>query len=170
MDVPVAAFGRFVVEREVQVDFGHDGRRGRLDILLKSRGQALVIVEVKVTTADDSDVVKHRGYRRWLDMQTTYPCRRAVIVSNSGLSGEYEGFPHRGWDEICIRLRKLAPELIRGGRASLAALILCFAGAVEENLLGLEPVVGRSDRHSTPIGLGRTVAYLARVLEPGRKA
>lgn len=63
-----------------------------------------------------------------------------------------------------------APKLIRDGHASFAALILCFVGAVEENLPGMEPITGRSDRHATQVGPVRTAAYLSAVPEAERRS
>jgi|GEM_PF-1789225 len=156
--------GVFVVEREKPISHGHEGREGRLDILLTRTGACLAIVEIKVTAGDDSDFVKNRGYRQWLDLQVQFPCRKAVMVSKSGLVPDYEGFSHRGWDEVCIALRRLVPGLITEGRCLLAALILCFAGAVEENVLRLETIAGRRDRSPSRAGCIATSAYLARAM------
>jgi hypothetical protein len=162
IDVTCAgADNQFIVEREVPVSFGHDGRRGRLDILLTSRGVCRAIVEIKITAADDSDYAKNRGYRRWLDPQTEFPCRKAVIVTNAGLEKDYEGFTHCGWKDVCLRLRRLVPDLVTQGRCPLAALILCFVGVVEQQLLKLEPITERKDRAVSREGCISTRRHLA---------
>jgi hypothetical protein len=158
--------GVFVVDREVQISSGHPDRGGRLDILLTRTGACLAIVEIKIISADapDADLAKHRGYILWHEQEEPFPLKPRVIISTSGRKADYNGFTHRGWREICIALRRLVPELITEGRCLLAALILCFCGAVEENLLGLEVIAGRIDRPASRAGCIETSEYLAETM------
>ena len=157
--------GAFVVEREVPISHGQADHEGRLDILLTRTGACLAIVEIKVTSADVAVIDKHDGYIRWHEDQENFPCKPRVIISNSGSKTVYKGFHHRGWHEVCTTLRQLVPALIADGHCLLSALILCFCGAVEEKLLGLETITGRIGRPASRAGCIETSKYLARTMK-----
>jgi hypothetical protein len=57
------------VKREVPVPQGHDGQSGRLDLVVRYAEKALIVIEVKMTDAEDADTCKQRGYRQWIKEQ-----------------------------------------------------------------------------------------------------
>lgn len=160
-----------VSEREVPVDYGHDDQTGRLDLLLQFGKAILVAVEVKLTDADKSDTEKQEGY--WLSLKKIallrrIPCRRAVLISPSAREEVIHQFRHVTWGHLCIRLRKLAPQLIATGHTLSASLILCFVAAVEQNLLDFRPAAMLKVGHVTASELSRTVKHLSFV-SPGEE-
>lgn len=128
---------RCSVEREVWVPEGHPGHRGRLDCVVWFGDQAVILLEVKVVSAEAADRGKNAGYGQWLDSQPV-PLRKAYLVATEGAARLYEwGFELLTWGEICRRLRRLIPEFVTEGRLILAALVGGFVGTVEQNLLGV---------------------------------
>jgi len=69
---------RCSVEREVWVPEGHPGRSGRLDCIVRIGNQAVILIEVKVVSAESADTSKNQGYRQWLDSQPV-PLRRPYL-------------------------------------------------------------------------------------------
>lgn len=119
---------------------------GRLDIVLRWPGKALLVLEVKVTDEESADTKKQNGYRNWMEMQRGERWKEALLLTLDANSGDSEGgFQRRDWRTICVKLRSLAartlvatadgnsvrkrPSVVR------AALLLAFVGAVEQNLL-----------------------------------
>lgn len=128
---------RCSVEREVWVPKGHPGCSGRLDCVVRIGNHAVIVLEVKVVSAEEADRNKNQGYKQWLDSQPI-PLRKAYLVATDGAERLYEGgFELLTWGDICHRLRHLIPELVAEGRLVLAALVGGFVGAVEQNLLGV---------------------------------
>jgi hypothetical protein len=117
-----------LVHREAFVPFGHMGSKGRLDLFIKLENHA-IMVEVKTGSADESDTIKHTGYKQ------SVPDTPAVLIATDGELPEYNGFELRPWASVCQELRKLIPELIPDRGITVAALMLAFVGAVEQNLL-----------------------------------
>src|SRR5262249_14371649 len=66
-----------MVKREVPVPQGHDGQSGRLDLVVRYGEKALIVIEVKKTSAEVADTLKQRGYMQWINEQKlklpTYP-------------------------------------------------------------------------------------------------
>lgn len=128
-DLPVT------VGRELPVPAGHAGKTGRLDLWIRIAGRALIVVEVKKTDADSSDTIKHAGYMQWIGSQPE-PIRVAVLLASGGEEESYDGFPLLTWGSVCVSLRGMVPGLYATRKVTLAAMILAFVGAVEQNLLG----------------------------------
>jgi len=128
---------RPTVEREVPVPQGHDNQTGRLDLVVRYAEKALIVVEVKMTDAEDADTCKQRGYMQWIKEQTepqehTY---RILLVVEAAKE-DYHGFAPWRWAALCVSLRRIAQTLCREPqRVVLAAMILAFVGAVEQNVL-----------------------------------
>jgi hypothetical protein len=119
-------------EREKSVQ---DGER-RLDLVIRYEGTLLIVVEVKVTGADDAYTAKQADYMKWIDEQPEpKPNKYPVLLATEADFQEYDGFRPLRWADLCIKLRKLVPDLY-ASRPVVAAMILAFAGAVEQNLLG----------------------------------
>jgi hypothetical protein len=120
---------------------------GRLDIVLRWPDKALLVVEVKVTIEGAAYTAKQSRYKKWMDKQTE-PYRESVLLIVDAEPGYSEGdFKRRDWRQVCLSLRGMAARrsMTRtGGRRNTrrenvihSALMLGFAGAVEQNLLGM---------------------------------
>jgi hypothetical protein len=130
--------------RELVVPKGHPDSGGRLDCLLRFGVKAVVVIEVKLTRAEDADTEKQKGYSEWLDNQPQ-PSEhkfKFLIALDGDAEEDYYGFKLLLWRDVCKRLRRLLPSLISENRLPLAALIAAFVGAVEQNLMEL-PSLGR---------------------------
>ena len=129
--------GKVSAVREFYMPEGHPERSGRLDIRLFVKESPLVDIEIKLGRAEHSDTGKQEGYSKW-------GAKKRILVALCGDKPKYEGdFRLLRWRDLCLRLRGHASHLVRvvgeDRSASLikASLLLCFAGAAEENLLGL---------------------------------
>ena len=126
---------RLTVDREVSVPQGHDNQSGKLDLVVRYAGKALIVVEVKMTDADTADTDKHRGYMQWVKEQHE-PQRHTILLAVEAAKENYHGFAPWRWDSLCVELRKIARTLCQEPqRIVLAAMILAFVGAVEQNVL-----------------------------------
>lgn len=125
------------IQREVMVPQGHDDQSGRLDLVVRYVGKALIVVEIKTTGADGADTRKQRGYMQWIRAQPepkehTHPILLAVEAAQE----DYEGFTPWRWASLCVVLRRTAQTLCKDPQhVVLAAMILAFVGAVEQNVL-----------------------------------
>jgi hypothetical protein len=120
---------------------------GRLDIVLRWPDKALLVVEVKITIEESAYTGKQSRYRTWMDEQTE-PYKEAVLLIVDAESGSSEGgFKRLDWRKVCLTLRCMAAGKLTtrtGGRRNPrrehvihSALMLAFAGAVEQNLLDM---------------------------------
>ncbi len=124
-----------IVEREFPVPCGHEGREGRLDLVIRIGGHAVVVVEVKKTDADIADTEKQKGYCAWLQAQPE-PLKKAILLASDGSEESYDQFRLITWADVCVELRRLTARFCAKNKLLLAAMILSFIGAVEQNLLG----------------------------------
>jgi hypothetical protein len=125
---------------------------GRLDIVVRWPGKALLVVEVKITDEEFAYTSKQGRYARWMHRQKE-PHKEAVLLTVDADTGMSKGdFKRSDWRKVCVRLRCIAAGRSgarRGNRAAhrsvvRSALTLAFAGAVEQNLLGM---------HGSPVEL-----------------
>lgn len=131
------SWGAPEVEREVIVPSGHEDRSGRLDLVIRYAGRALLVVEAKLGSAEDADTAKQEGYAKWVDVQPE-PFRQSRLLATDAEELQSEGdFELVRWEHVCQRFRRLALKYIAAKRVSVAALTLAFVAAVEQNLLGL---------------------------------
>ena len=131
------------VEREMCIPYGHEGREGRLDLVITFGDRAIIVIEIKKGDADGSDTGKHPGYIKWRDCQP-HKWKEAVFLAVAAEAEEYEGFSFLSWADVCISMRGLAIDLCKESRVTAAAMVLAFVGAVEQNLLGFSAEVIRS--------------------------
>lgn len=121
---------RFAINREVRI---LDGAR-RLDLVIRDNVNTLIVVEVKVTGADDAETAKQKHYLDWMKSQKEtrqYP----ILLATEAVEKEYEKFQFVSWPRLCIGLRKMAQGTNAGDNRVLTAMVLAFVGAVEQNLL-----------------------------------
>jgi hypothetical protein len=128
------------------------GQAGRLDIVLRVPGKAIIVIEVKRGTADDAQTDKQAGYGRWLEQQPEPQQYRLLLVTGADQES-YCGFAVVKWAQVCLELRRVAARLSGESRLMVAAMILAFVGGVEQNLLGfsvprsLGAVASGGERH-----------------------
>ena len=131
------------IHREFWVPSGHPGQTGRLDLLIGYGDQALLAVEVKKGSAEEADTDKGAGYHQWLCQQPV-PDRWGILLAVSAEEASYEDFRFVPWAKVCIELRRMAGELCEQKRAMVAAMVLAFVAAVEQNLLGFPAALVQS--------------------------
>jgi hypothetical protein len=125
----------FRTQREFVIPQGHEGRGGRLDIVIRFGSLALIVIEVKVTGADNADTAKHKGYCNWIDRQPE-PIKHPVLLAIQGEQQLYDRFTLIHWSDICHRIRARLQILMTEKGFVTAALASGFVGAVEQKLLG----------------------------------
>lgn len=124
-------------EREVFTAEGHPGHTGRLDLQMVVRGKVLIQVELKLGSADDSDVGKGKGYSR---SSKTYGVakdhrHRRLLAADGGERSYPGGYRLVTWKHVAVQLRIVAAQMVREHRSLAALKVLGFVGAVEQNLL-----------------------------------
>jgi len=135
-----------VVEHEHYIPFDDD-HSGRLDLFICYPKKAAIVVEVKVSSADDpgANIKKQQRYWRWLQSRRVREqCKHAVLLATEAKRENYHDFRPVLWRDLCIRLRGIARSWLQPSRLEaqapgtvVAALVLAFVGAVEQNLLHL---------------------------------
>ena len=113
------------------------GRR-RLDVVVRhtETEQVILVLELKMTEAEQADTAKQKQYSEWLDGQDILLGKKILIVVDA-VTDEYEGFEVRTWASVCVELRRMVPGLMNRIAPIKIAMILAFVAAVEFNLLGL---------------------------------
>ena len=132
------------VLRECWVEHGHEGHTGRLDLRLTISNTAVVIVELKLGTADPADTEKQRGYRDSVEADFHHLERYYILLVTSCNTEDVHGFQPRTYEKFCRNLRRLAIERINQEETFAASAILMLAATVESNLLGYSASVGSS--------------------------
>lgn len=138
------------VKREEGVKKGHEGQEGRLDITIRYQSKLLIHVEVKVVSAEEAGagLDKNKGYIESLekkDREVKKKQHRLLVTESQETSYDYEFEGKKiklfvlKWADICIKLRNMVLEK-QMEQPLVASLILSFAGAVEQNLLGLSNI------------------------------
>lgn len=166
IDVPVGAAraaGTFSTKREEWVKLDHWSSYKKLDLVIRYAASVLIVVEVKVTDAEQADTAKQREYAEWAKGQRI-DHTRLVLLANAGAKPDYEDFRLVTWQHLCVKLRRVLPELIRSAKMDIvqAALTLAFVGAVEQNLLGFP---GREALFGSDPAVGLVVEHLKKALD-----
>jgi hypothetical protein len=119
-----------VVEVHRERVFATDAGVRRTDIEVYFGSTKAILIEVKLIDADEVS-------EEQLDDQAHHGKefeRRFLLVTSGALkNGDFELIL---WRDICLRLRRIVPDICERNIA-VAAMILAFVGAVEQNLLGL---------------------------------
>jgi hypothetical protein len=156
-----------IIEREYCVPEGHTNQSGRLDLVIRFKDRAVIVIEVKTTSADDADTEKHQGYCLWLDRQGE-PLKHSVILATESESDTYHNFAFLGWEVFCLRARHLALRYYHEKRIVVATMMLAFVGAEEQNILGFSlPTFNDSGPVTFNIHI---VSYLRRWLDQSHDA
>jgi hypothetical protein len=168
-DLEDSAFGAIVRREEPTITREEEfrtssGELKRLDVVIRFGDAGILLVEVKIR---EIGVAGGAGnlpiYRAWLESRQPDPRRRYSILLVPDPMEAPVGWEVRSWDRVSLRLRLQAAvcDVSIPGSRLFAAMLLCFAGAVEQNLLGLD---GRGDADSAP----QTALYLERFLQESR--
>jgi hypothetical protein len=125
--------------RELPIDQGHEGHRGRLDILVIYKERKLLIhIEVKVREAEGegADIKKNVGYMKALQGKYRYiPNQQHVLLVTDAPNSIYDGFTILKWSHVSKVLRQLAADQSTcNENPLLSAMMLLFAGVVEQTL------------------------------------
>jgi hypothetical protein len=127
---------RFVWAREVFTTEGRAGHTGRIDLQGVVPGKILIQVELKVTSADDSDVAKGNGYSKASHGIPKDHRHRRLIATDGDKHAYPGGYQLLTWKHVAVQLRIVARQMVKKRRFLAALKILGFVGAVEQNLLG----------------------------------
>jgi len=138
------------------------GEAKRLDIVVRFGDAGILLVEVKIQDLDDAGGRENLPiYCAWLEKRQPDPKHRhAILLVPSSIESPCPGWDVLAWDDVSLKLRLRALAQIKPipGNLLFAAMLLCFASAVEQNILGWS---GTGDAMSTP----QTALYLERFLE-----
>lgn len=129
---------------------------GRLDVMLEFGSAALVVIEVKTTSADQADTAKQRGYREWCERRGIPCC--LVLLCAEAEAEQYEGFAALNWADFCLRVRRLIRTFMKELGFVKTAMIIGFIGAVENNVLQL--VSPETMGKGRAIFYGRTIDHV----------
>ena len=141
-----------------------DGTR-RLDLVIRYEGAVLIVVEVKVRDADSAETAKQEDYFKWMETQPEQ-VRFPILLAIEGRKQEYSKFRFFSWAHLCVLLRRIAPEVCASRSPIVAAMVLAFVGAIEQNLLGYsEP--DASDRDGRRLTSSELIDHISRSLEGG---
>jgi hypothetical protein len=134
-----------LIVREIQVERGHEGKAGRLDILVDFSDLKCPIVwhiEVKTTSAEAADIDKHQGYASSLNGRYGDIVRHILLVTSARkesyptANGE-AAFSTLTWEELSRRMRH---RVSRSSRFELKeAMMLFMCALIEQKLIGIRP-------------------------------
>ncbi|MCX6624329.1 MAG: hypothetical protein NTY38_25355 [Acidobacteria bacterium] len=161
-------FGRLVRDKNPVVSREYTfrppgGEVKRLDIYVCFGDAGALLIEVKIRDLDEAGGSENLPiYGSWLE--ACWPdskCRHAILLVPNSMELEFPGWEVLSWDHVSLQLRREAAACCSPstpGKLLFAAMLLCFAGAVEQNLLGLS---GAGTTTSAP----QTALYLEKFLE-----
>lgn len=147
----------FKVERERYIP------DGRLDLVLTlDDDSVMIVIEVKKYSAETADTEKQRGYYGWLEKQD-FRHRRAFLLVADAAEEKYQNFSRLLWAEVCIRFRRLLPELSSRIGIVKTAMVVAFISAVETNLLDFAIPTAQNDGVDR-LFYARTIEHLEKYL------
>jgi hypothetical protein len=134
----------------------------RLDIHILFGEEALVIVEVKKTSADVAETEKQVEHLRWLNRQSA-PVRCAILLAvGESTEEDCKGFEPLSWETLCANLRCLLPSARTTLGLVTASMFAAFISAAESNLLNL--VAPGNGQHGKALLYARTADHIERSL------
>jgi hypothetical protein len=148
------------VYRELQFQSA-SGELKRLDIIIEFGQRAILLVEVKMRELEAACGAGNLAiYRDWLESRISDPRGRcAILLVPTPMESPCPGWQVRSWCQVSLNVRLQAREFAASSpnRLLLSAMLLCFSGAVEQNVL----------RYATgeAISAPETALYLERFLE-----
>lgn len=157
--------GKLVGDKEVTVSREEsistlDGRK-RTDIVIRFGNEGVLLVEVKIRELEEVGGAENVPiYHRWLEGVQPDPKRRhAILLVPTPIEPPCDEWDVRTWEDVSLNLRRQAAQHVSTqGKSMLTAITLCFAGAVEQNVLGL-------DGTGAAISAPQTALYLEQFLK-----
>lgn len=152
------------VEREALVAEGAPGCVGRIDLLIHFGEPEQAVLGVEVKTWDES-FEKQGGYLK--SLQKPFLPAECVLVALELAKDRCFGFRLRSWRELSMALRReIARHASGHGGDIMAAMMLGFVGAIEQNLLEFGIAAPRRARDKQPTLVSRELLdYLSETLE-----
>jgi hypothetical protein len=133
--------------------------------VIRYEGAVLIVVEVKVRDADSAETAKQEDYFKWMETQPEQ-VRFPILLATEARQQEYSKFRFVSWAHLCVLLRRIAPEVYGSRSPIVAAMILAFVGAIEQNLLGYS-ALGAGDRYGKRLTSSELIDHISRSLEGG---
>jgi hypothetical protein len=124
------------------------------------------VVEVKTQPFEQADLEKRRLYKSSRDVA---PDCEWVFIAIEDQDCELHGLRFVSWSDVCIRLCRPAPDLMRAKGPPVCAMVLAFVAAIEQNVLkpGVLPNVSRAKIVKTALYLQRFRPYDERLRSLG---
>jgi len=137
-----------------------DSELKRTDIVIRFADAGILLVEVKIRSLDAAGGAENLPvYLEWLQKRQPDAERRcAILLVPQSMESPCPEWEVRTWEDVSLSLRRQAAQ--NGPKKLeplLAAITLCFAGAVEQNVLGL-------DGTGAAISAPQTALYLEQFL------
>jgi hypothetical protein len=137
-------FGALVREKKAEVSREEpipllDRHDKRSDIVIRFGDTGILLVEVKIRDLAEAGGRENLPiYHHWLEGEQPDPKRRyAVLLVPRSIESPCPEWEVRTWKDVSLTLRHRAAQLVSTRpKRLLAAMSLCFAGAVEQNILG----------------------------------
>lgn len=155
------------VQREVQVKEGLPESPGRIDLLISfgDPPRALLGVEVKIF---DEQHWKQEGYVKSLGQVPCDVAPACVLLAIDDVPVRQRfGFQLRLWEDVSLALRRAIAHYAQNcDHIAIAAMMLAFVAAIEQNLLEIGTTAARRAWRSKPTLMPRDlVSYLKRTAE-----
>ena len=147
------------VVREFSVENGDSDHSGRLDLIVRYPGACPLVVEVKIATAEESYTAKQVGYAASFG-----ECTKVLLVTDAVEQLSDGGFEIRLWLDVAKQLRRAVRGICEERGIVVAAMILAFAGAIEQNLCGFPAQPVDLLKHGVVLNSERVISYLGEVL------
>ena len=148
-----------LLAREFPMDTDDPERSRRLDLIVRYPGARPLVIEVKTTTAEAADTYKQEEYARLL-YRDYGECDKVLLVTGAASASSYGGFRVQLWLDFAKELRRIVPGFCKSQRVVVAAMLLAFAGAIEQNLCGLPRQPLKLLKAGINAGADRAIAYL----------
>lgn len=146
------------VSREEPIHTG-GGEKKRLDLVIRFGKIGILLVEVKVRSIEEAGGSDNLPvYLSWLKSWEPAANHAILLVPLAeSIESPCDGWDVRGWDDLCLKLRAQTIALRKAAPNNLllASSLLRFAGAVEQNVLGLTGAEVASMAPQTALYLGR---------------
>jgi hypothetical protein len=141
------------------MDTDDPGRSRRLDLIVRYPGARPLVIEVKVTTAETADTYKQKEYSSLLYSQYG-ECDKVLLVTGAASVSSYGDFRVQLWLDLAKELRRIVPGLCKSQRVVVAAMLLAFAGAIEQSLCGLPRQPLKLLKAGIAASADRVISYL----------
>jgi hypothetical protein len=123
--------------REFEIRDGDEA--GRLDLILTRNKRCYLVIEAKTKPYIEEDLRKHKLYCSAIRKAPDMCEAEKVFLAQTDQGLNLGGFDFRSWWQVCLALRQSSQSVIKTKPYGEAALFLALLGAIEQNLLDLNP-------------------------------